>query len=177
MLFFSSAREPLSPGSPAKLQWPLLLLLLFMVLLFVLAYWLDTRRRKKEKDFFRAVLAVREKRDTSRLILPPSCSVQVTLTDPVSFGWRCRVLDLSPAGLAVEPDFPLRRLPLQQPWHNVLLQTSWTTVVIRTIEPVRFEHRAGRRLLGLKIAAIDDDQRLLWLNLVKSIQESADEEA
>ena len=169
---FFLAYTSASPVTEVKQKWPLFLLLAIMIMLFFFAWWLDSRRRKKEKEFLRNILAVKEKRDNKRLPLTAACSMHITLTDPESFGWRCQVIDLSASGLAVEPDFPLRRLPLQKPWNNVLLQTSWTNVVIRTIQPVRFEHQAGKRLLGLRITAIDDDQELLWLNLVESVKES-----
>jgi hypothetical protein len=65
---------------------------------------------------------------------------------------------MSYSGIAVKPDFPLKKLPLNVVIKNVLVVTPINTFVVREMRTVRIDHQVDKRLLAYHIEKIDGDQ-------------------
>lgn len=135
-----------------------------VVLLIILVHVSREKKRKKDiKTKFKKFaenyqLSQQEMRAVPRVNIPETVEVMLTLTDNDYFGLKARALDMSLSGVAVRPDFPLKKLPLGVTLENVLAVTPINTFVIRQMKTVRIDHQVDKRLMAYHIEKIDGDQ-------------------
>lgn len=171
----SGVPTPVLPSTPPA--WLLAMGALLALVLIVLAYRIMERRRKKaiRRKFHRFSTSVRaapaELRAGQRLTIPEALQAEITLTDSDWFGLKGRIVDLSPGGFGIKPDFPLKKVPLQTVLNNVLVNTPEANFVVRQARTVRIEHQTQKRLLGLQILVIDDDQNIELQRFMNQLQE------
>lgn len=123
----------------------------------------EKKRRRELKTKFKKFsetyrLSHQEMRAVPRISVPESMEIVLTLTDNEYFGLKACALDMSLSGIAVKPDFPLKKLPLNISIQNVLVVTPINTFVVRKMKTVRIDHQVDKRLLAYHIEKIDPDQ-------------------
>lgn len=156
---------PLAGGPTGPSAWPLALAVLLLLALAMAGHLaMERRRRERIRRHFRRFNPPGPKpgselRGGERLAVPAALHASVTLTDGEWFGLHGRITDISATGLGIKPDFPLKRVPLDVVLNNVLVNTPLNHFVIRQARTVRIEHQVQKRLLGLQLLAVDDDQR------------------
>lgn len=146
-------------GGHPFLPLALALLLMVTVVLLVLRRQEHSRQQKLREAFLaqtEAPLPTLEQRAASRQVIPQGLDITLTFTDPSCFGLKARVCDLSLHGLGLVPQFPLRRLPLNQPLSHALLDTPLGPIDIERVQVVRYQHRTGHRALGLEILSVGE---------------------
>jgi hypothetical protein len=164
-------------GNGLPPAWVLALALLAVLTLLVAAYRvLEKRRRREILSRFRKFNESRpapasEMRVGERLVVPEALQAEVTLTDGAWFGLKGRIVNVSTGGFGVKPDFPLKKVPLGTRLDNVLVNTPGTRFVVRRARTVRIEHQVQKRLIGLQILAIDEEQNRELLGFMNQLQE------
>lgn len=78
---------------------------------------------------------------------------------------------LLPAGALVEVRLAVPRLNLYHPGFFKALESAADQELRAVAEVVRAEPLAGRMLLGLRLASIDDDDRRAWERLLARLEE------
>jgi hypothetical protein len=153
---------------PEKREQSLLLFslaLILLILAIIFIYSLSEKKRKKKiKEKFRKyteshALSGKNLRLFSRLIAPLDLDLQLTFTEPPFFGMKAQITDISLAGMALLPDFPLKKMPLDTVTHNVLVNTPINHFVLKAVRVIRIEHQPHKRLLAIHIDEIDSDQQ------------------
>jgi hypothetical protein len=143
-----------------------LMIFLLLVLLVAACYWVAESRRKSKfrQRFHRAAensaTPATEHRRTRRLAIPAALAVSLSFTEGEYFGLTGRVVDIGTQGFGLRPDFPLKRLPLHITVNNVLVSTPINTFMVKEARTVRIEHIPSKRLLGLEVVAMAEDQQL-----------------
>ncbi len=139
-------------------------LLLFSVLLLtiLLVYLLDRWQRRRLKRIFRTFSEKegsrlnRESRSVPRVSIPDALDVSFTIRDERWPGRSGQVVDLSLSGLAVEPNFPLKKLPLDTEILNMEVETPLNRFVLEKVQAVRVEHQISKRVLAFKILSVSE---------------------
>jgi hypothetical protein len=140
---------------------------IFLAVVIILIIMIHISREKKRKREIKTKfkkfsetyrLSHQEMRTVPRVTIPESMEIVLTLTDNEYFGLKACALDMSYSGIAVKPDFPLKKLPLNVVIKNVLVVTPINTFVVREMRTVRIDHQVDKRLLAYHIEKIDGDQ-------------------
>jgi hypothetical protein len=135
-----------------------------VIILIILVHVSREKKRKREiktkfKKFTETYrLSHQEMRAVPRVAVPESMEIILTMTDNEYFGLKACALDVSLSGIAVKPDFPLKKLPLDIIVKNVLVVTPINTFVVREMRTIRIDHQVDKRLMAYHIEKIDPDQ-------------------
>jgi hypothetical protein len=142
---------------------PTLLIAAVFALTIIAIIVLDRWHRRRIKRIFRSFSEKegsrlnRESRSVPRVSVPGSLDVLFRIRDD---RWldRCgRVADLSLSGLAVEPDFPLKKIPPDAELGMVEVETPINRFVLEKVRAVRVEHQISKRVLAFKILSVSEE--------------------
>jgi len=143
---------------------PTLLIVSALVITILAVYLLDRWHRKRIKRIFKnfsereGARLNRENRSVPRVSIPDSIDVTFTISDERWRGKTGRVVDLSLSGLAVEPNFPLKKLPEEVELVNLEVETPLNRFILEKVRAVRIEHQLSRRVLAFKILSVSESQ-------------------
>lgn len=150
-----------------------LILLFFGIICIIFwAYSAEKKKREKFRDSFKSFsekkkIKQEDLRSVPRINLPNLLNISLTLTDEPYFGLKAIAIDISETGFSVQPDFPLRKLPVNAILNNILVKTPINNFVIDKIKTIRYEHEIKKRLLAFEILSIDENQKnklLIFMN-------------
>ena len=129
-----------------------------IVMVFLLDRWHRRRVRRVFKSFSEQEgnLLNRESRSVPRVSIPDSLDVLFVIRDERWQGRSGRVVDLSLSGLAVEPNFPLKKLPPDVELNHVEVETPINRFILEKVRAVRVEHQIGKRVLAMKILSVSE---------------------
>ncbi len=141
---------------------PTLLIVSVLFATIIMVYLLDRWQRRRIRRIFKkfsereGARLNKESRSVPRVSIPDSLDVLFTIGDERWKGRGGRVADLSLSGLAVEPGFPLKKLPADVELENLEVETPLNSFVLEKVRAVRVEHQLGRRVLAFKILAVSE---------------------
>jgi hypothetical protein len=138
-------------------------LAIVIVLITFIYIFQEKKKKKKIKKKFKKFtenhrLSKKDMRTVPRISIPESMEVILTLTDNDYVGLKAHTLDMSLTGLAVKPDFPLKKLPLNMIIKNTRVSTPINSFTIREMKAIRIDHQVNKRLIAFHIEKIDGDQ-------------------
>lgn len=142
---------------------PTLFIASIFVLTIITILVLDRWNRRRVKRIFRsfsekeASRLNRESRSVPRVSVPGPLDVFFHIQDERWKNRSGRVMDLSLAGLAVEPDFPLKKLPPDIELGDILVETPINRFMIEKVRAVRVEHQISKRILAFKILSVSEE--------------------
>ncbi len=138
------------------------LIALVLVVTLLTVYFLDRWHRKRVRRIFQSfseregTRLNRENRSVPRVSIPAALEVGFTILDDRWRGKEGRVVDLSLSGLAVEPNFPLKKLPMEVEICNLEITTPLNRFVLEKVRAVRVEHQVSKRVLAFRILSISE---------------------
>lgn len=141
---------------------PTLLIVSVLIITIVIVYLLDRWHRRRIRRIFKtfsereAGRLNRENRSVPRVSIPESLEVRFVIHDERWPRRAGRVVDLSLSGLAVEPNFPLKKLPLDVELSCFDVETPINRFTLEKVRAVRVEHQLGRRVLAFKILSVSE---------------------
>lgn len=139
-----------------------LLIALVLAVTILAVYLMDRWHRKRVRRIFQSFSEKegarlnRENRSVPRVILPDALEVRFTIRDDRWQGRNGRVVDLSLSGLAVEPNFPLKKLPMEVEICNLEIETPLNRFVLEKVRAVRVEHQISKRVLAFRILSVSE---------------------
>ncbi len=166
------AAPSINPGYSREhiFLYALFSILLIVVIIIIYIYFERKKQQKLRQKFLKFSstyqISVVEKRFSQRMPIPQFLNTEIMFTEGDYFGLRGTVIDISDSGLAIKPDFPLKKIPLQKTFENVILHTPLADIVLKKISSVRIEHQQNKRLLGLQIAELSQDQQEKFLSFL-----------
>ncbi len=79
--------------------------------------------------------------------------------------------NISLSGFAINPEFPLKKIPTGTELEDVMVKNPVETYKIKTIKSIMLHHDINKRLLGLKILSIGDPEFETHKNLLHYLEE------
>lgn len=126
-----------------------------------LYYLFEKKNKKKIYDNYiqhEFVTKKKNQRVSERILVPEDLDFMVTLTDPLFFSLKAKVVDISNSGLACKPNFPLKKLPVDIELNNLIMDTPDNSILIKKVKVVRLQHQPDKRILGFHILEIENEE-------------------
>jgi len=138
-------------------------IIVIVVIVMVIYLIFEKKRKDKIKKEFKEFttnfsLSDKDLRTVPRISIPESLEVIITFSCGKYEGLKSHAIDMSLSGIAVRPDFSLKKIPLNATLENVLVKTPVNNFSIRELKQARTENRAGKKLMAFNIVSIDEDQ-------------------
>jgi len=138
-------------------------IIVIVVIVMVIYLIFEKKRKDKIKKEFKEFttnfsLSDKDLRTVPRISIPESLEVIITFSYGKYEGLKSHAIDMSLSGIAVRPDFSLKKIPLNATLENVLVKTPVNNFSIRELKQARTENRAGKKLMAFNIVSIDEDQ-------------------
>ena len=138
-------------------------IIVIVAIVMVIYLIFEKKRKDKIKKEFKEFttnfsLSDKDLRTVPRISIPESLEVIITFSYGKYEGLKSHVINMSLSGIAVRPDFSLKKIPLNATLENVLVKTPVNNFSIRELKQARTENRAGKKLMAFNIVSIDEDQ-------------------
>ena len=138
-------------------------IIVIVVIVMVIYLIFEKKRKDKIKKEFKEFttnfsLSDKDLRTVPRISIPESLEVIITFSYGKYEGLKSHVINMSLSGIAVRPDFSLKKIPLNATLENVLVKTPVNNFSIRELKQARTENRAGKKLMAFNIVSIDEEQ-------------------
>ncbi len=114
---------------------------------------------KKEKDF----------RTTRRVNIPSSLDLKIIFNEGSVQGGFGIVKDISRGGIGFDPNFPLRKLYVEEIINNITIKNGEILINIRKARVIRIQHQYHRRIIALKFLDMDSENRDALIKLISVI--------
>jgi c-di-GMP-binding flagellar brake protein YcgR len=164
-----------SKKSNPKIILLFLVIIIFLLLLIIIKYYFQVRKSnkkieqilskknspplKKEKDF----------RNTRRVNIPSSMDLKIIFSEGSVQGNIGLVKDISRGGIGFEPNFPLRKLYVEELLSNVTIKNGDVFIIIKKARVIRIQHQYHRRIIALKFLDMDSANRDALIKLIAKI--------
>ncbi len=137
----------------------IVLIVIVKVIYLILEKKKKGKIKKKFKGFINSFsLSNKDLRTVPRISIPESLEVIITFSYGKHEGLKSYAINMSLSGIAVKPDFSLKKIPLNATLENVLVKTPVNNFVIRELKQARIESRTENKLMAFNIVNIDEDQ-------------------
>jgi len=139
----------------------------FIIVIVVIAIVIYLVFEKKKKDKIKKEfkefttnfsLSNKDLRTVPRISIPESLEVIITFSYGKHEGLKSYAINMSLSGIAVSPDFSLKKIPLNATLENVLVKTPVNNFIIKELKQARIESIAENKLMAFNIVSIDEDQ-------------------
>ncbi len=155
-----------------------LLIVIVFLLLAIFFYILEERKRRKKieallkKKYEEPKIKVdNEKRISKRTRIPEGVEVKVEFLDESERGLNGFMLDISRGGMAIEPNFPLRRLYVDQIINSIKVSYKDIVFIIRKARVIRISHHMNQRVIAFKFLDVDNEARGKILTLMSKFSQ------
>jgi len=158
-----------------KIIFLFLVFIILLLILVIIKYYFQVRKSnkkleqllskkkspplKKEKDF----------RNTRRINIPSSIDLKIIFNEGSVQGNIGIVKDISRGGIGFEPNFPLRKLYVEELLSNIEIKNEGTIITIKKARVIRIQHQYHRRIIALKFLDIDSANRDALIKLISKI--------
>lgn len=140
-----------------------LILVLVLVILFSASYFFDKikkrRLKKKFKQFTSSYNVTREDaRTVPRVVIPDSLETFLKFSEKEFSRLKGKIIDMSLSGLRVIFSNPVQKIPINQLFKNVVVETPINSVRIGELKIVRIENIIKKGVMAFHIKDIEDSQ-------------------
>lgn len=135
-----------------------------MILLgIVLLQRWEMRRKIQIKKSFRQYsmennLTYKDVRAVPRVLIPENLDVLLLFSGQKNSSHKALVMDVSLSGFATRLSFGTRKVPLNEEFEDVLVETPINSFRVKRLKAVRIEPRIEKRMMAFQIVDIDEDQ-------------------
>ncbi len=164
-------------GEKGEINLVLILLIVIVVLLATIIFYIfeERKRRKKIEELLKkkyespSIKVDSEKRISRRTRVPDGIEIKVNFLDESEKGLYGFLLDISRGGIAIEPNFPLRRLYVDQVVNKINIIHEDINLIIKKAKVIRISHHMNQRLIAFKFLDVDDENREKVFKLISKI--------
>lgn len=138
-------------------------IIVIVVIVMVIYLVFEKKKKDKIKKEFKEFttnfsLSNKDLRTVPRILIPGPLEVILTFSYGKHKELKSCAVNMSLSGIAVKPDFSLKKLPLNATLENVSVETPINNFIIKELKQVRIENKVKNKLLAFNIVNIDEDQ-------------------
>jgi len=174
--FLKSLSSTFSKGKNSSAIFFVIAIILFLMLLVIIKYMYEVRKTQKKleeimdkKDFPR-ISNERDFRNSKRIKVFSENNLQLRFKEGEHKDENGVLLDISKGGLSFEPNFPLRRMYVDELVNNFeIIKKGGDKILIKKAKVVRIQHLYHKRIIAFRFLDIDADNRSKLLKLISDL--------
>ncbi len=174
--FLKSISSTFSKGKNPSIILFVIAIIFILMFLVIVKYMFEVRRTRKkleeiiEKRDFPRINQERDFRKSKRIKVSKEDNIQVRFKEGEHRGETGLLLDISKGGLSFEPNFPLRRMYVDELINNFEIVSGATKILIKKAKVVRIQHLYHKRVIAFRFLDIDLNNRELLIKFISDLE-------
>ncbi len=173
--FLKSLSSTFSKGKNPSVVLFVIGVILLLLFLVILKYMLEVRKTRKKleeilnKRDFPKITQERDFRNSKRIKIFREDNIIIRFKEGEHKDESGILLDISKGGLSFEPNFPLRRVYVDELIENFEIIKGREKLNIRKAKVVRIQHLYHKRLIAFRFLDIDPNNRNLLIKMISEL--------
>ena len=174
--FLKSISSTFSKGKNPSLILFVIAIILILMFLVIVKYMFEVRRTRKkleeiiDKRDFPKINQERDFRNSKRVKVFREDNVQVRFKEGEHKDETGILLDISRGGMSFEPNFPLRRMYVDEMINNFEIVKGTTKILIKKAKVVRIQHLYHKRVIAFRFLDMDLSNRDQLVKLISNLE-------
>ncbi len=173
--FLKSISSTFSKGKNPSIILFVIAIILILMFLVIVKYMFEVRRTRKkleeiiEKRDFPRINQERDFRNSKRIKVLREDNIQVKFKEGEHKDETGVLLDISRGGMSFEPNFPLRRMYVDEIVNNFEIVKGTTKILIKKAKVVRIQHLYHKRVIAFRFLDMDLNNRNILMKFISDL--------